>query len=462
MVNISTDDELDNDAIVQYTAPHLFNVPQDILPSDDGNFLLLVCTNKSRLDALLSALLDYSYWANVPHVYEHSFDVVNALANVYFIDGLDCTDMELCQLIADCITNNDGTQNAIADLFNSSSVFQNAVDQYLQENGYGSGDGNAASPATYLNNPLLADGSLITGCDNDSLFGAVTQLVDLMDTIITDAFEGFEAQTEGAERWATVLEAIPITNILAIDDLIQFADQLLENVAQSYAAEYTAQLRDDFRCDLFCLVKDTCELDFQTWADYFMNLLGQSIVDNAFSNAIAWFTGGNFSNEEIVYAAHAIVCQILAHGSKFFGIDPVWLGKAVTAAMNDPDSDWTIICDDCLPVVALPILDPAPAVGGGTGGTNLTDLGGGTWIATSTARASDAAVAIKADDDGLFRITSQSRSTGSGHYYGYERPDGSIQVGAGNPPLNTDFRSLIWTWGSGQVGATVTFNFVEA
>jgi len=247
-------------------------------------------------------------------------------------DLTECLTMT-CEDVADCIEND--------------VAVQNALQTYLESKGYGSAEGTPLSPSVYNSNEPLLDGSLIAGCDNNNLFGGVTQLVDLMNTMLEDFFEYVEGLTEGAERWGAVLEAIPITNILAIDDLIQFADQLIENIGQSYTAEYTATLRDEFRCDLFCLVKDTCELDFQAWADYFMDLLGQSITENAFDNTIAWFTGGNFSNEEIVYAGHAIICQVFAYGSKFFGFDMVWFGKVVTAAMNDPDSDWTILCDEC-------------------------------------------------------------------------------------------------------------------
>jgi hypothetical protein len=280
----------------------------------------------------------------------------------------ECSTMS-CEDVADCIESNAATQAAIQ--------------AFLESAGYGSGQGTPTTPSIYTGNQELLDGSQITGCDNDSLFGAVTQLVDLMNTMLTDFFEFVEGETEQVEKWAALLEAIPITNILAIDDLIQFADQLIENIAQSYAAEYTAQLRDEFRCDLFCLVKDTCELSFQAWADYFMGLLGEAIVDNAFSNTIAWFTGGNFSNEEIVYAGHALICQVFAYGSKWLDFDMAWFAKVVTASMNDPDSDWTILCTECaddewcysLDLTAFALYD----FSGSIGTQNMGTLNGSQW-----------------------------------------------------------------------------------
>lgn len=324
-------------------------VPDD--PSPTERIVRLICVPpdtlwQANIEGALSVLRQDYVWNN-----ENGTAVAAAETadDIYFnfigVTG-DCV-TELCSAVADCIENSPDVADALANVIVNNATVRNAIQQALANTGYGTGQGTPETPSVYNQDGKLLDGSLITGCDNDSLFGGITQLVDLMNTMITDIFEQIEASTEGAERWAGILEAIPITNVLAIDDLIQFADQLIENIGQSYAGEYTAQLRDEFRCDLFCLVKDTCELDFQAWADYFMGKLGEAIVENAFGNAISWFIGGNFSNEEIVYAAHALICQVFAYGSRWLGIDMVWFGKVVTAAMNDPDADWVVLCDDC-------------------------------------------------------------------------------------------------------------------
>lgn len=240
--------------------------------------------------------------------------------------------MEFCDLMADCIENNTGVQTAIRN--------------YLASQGYGSGQTPPPTTIIYTDDPPVLDGGEIVGCGNDNLFGGVTGLVDLMNSIIEDAFEAFELATTAGERLGAILEAIPFTNILALDDALQFADQLLEQIAQNYAGEYTQALRDEYRCDLFCLVKDTCELDFQVFADYFAQKVGFSINPNdAFEAGMQWFITGVFTSEAIVHAPHALLAQVIAYGGQFFSADPAWLFRATTALMNDPDSDWNVLCD---------------------------------------------------------------------------------------------------------------------
>lgn len=243
---------------------------------------------------------------------------------------LICPMNELCQAIADCIS--------------SSSATQLALDTFLKDGGYGSGGGDGTLPINYNDDPLLIDGSQIAGCDNDNLFGAITQTVDLFNQIIEDAFEAFEASTAPYERISAVLEAVPITNVLALDDLVQFVDQMLENLAQNYTGQYTAALRDEYRCDLFCLSKDTCSMRFSEMADYFLSRVGETFSQTDFADGVNWFIFGSFTGDAVVHAAHAILASVLAYGSKFFNLDNTWLSKAMTSFLNDPDPDWTTLC----------------------------------------------------------------------------------------------------------------------
>lgn len=239
--------------------------------------------------------------------------------------------VSICDQVADCITNDVNVQNALQN--------------FLTENGYGGGAGNPSSPQNYTDDITVIDGSTIEDCDNDNLFGAITQLVDLFNDVLTDAFEGFEAATGKTERVAAILEGIPGVGILPFDDILQFADQMLENLAQNYAAQYDAELRDEYRCDLFCAVKDTCELDFQVMADYFFSRAGATFDEVTFAEAVDWFVFGTFNGDLVVHAAHAILCQILAYGGDFFSLSMSWFTKAATSFLNDPDSDWQTLCE---------------------------------------------------------------------------------------------------------------------
>lgn len=316
-----------DELIDSYVAPHPFKVPQTVLP--DGAFLMMVCTNKARLDALLSALSDWSEQNQYPLVYDHSFDIINALANVYTFDGLECGQVDFCELIAQCITNGN---------------LDDVLNDWAQKNGYEqpSGDGNKASA-----NKLSAE--LVNNCNNNNLFAAVSQLVDFVHNGIVDVLERVESATGRGERISAILEAIPLTNLLAIDDVIQFGDQLIENFTQNYDAQYTQALRDEYRCDLFCLAQDDCTLTFQDMADYFAGRAAATFDAITVEEALDWFVFGTFNGALIVHGMHALFASVLTWGSEFVGVDIDYLARVVQAASNDTDPDWSILCDDCPP-----------------------------------------------------------------------------------------------------------------
>lgn len=238
-----------------------------------------------------------------------------------------------CEEIIDCIENDEDTRNALI--------------QFLTDNGYSKGGGTPENAGIYQENPLLIDGSTIEDCNNDNLFGAITQLVDFINRRIVDVFEIIEAETNIIERSQIALEAFPITDTLAADSAAAFADQLAEELAEGYDAAFTEELEDEYRCDLFCLVKDTCELDFQTMADYFNGRIGNTPPTVQFSEYIEWFITGSFVGTNIVDAAYSLVFSALAYASDAFGINIGALLNSVNSALNDPNSDWLTLCEDC-------------------------------------------------------------------------------------------------------------------
>ncbi|MCI0554988.1 MAG: hypothetical protein L0287_28910 [Anaerolineae bacterium] len=239
-----------------------------------------------------------------------------------------------CEEIAACIETDSGVQDALQ--------------QFISDNYYNSQQFTFGSPDWYSANETLLDGAAISGCDNDNLFGGITQMIDFINTRITDFMEQAELISNVAERVQLAIAGVPVVGALPVDEIVGFVDQVFEEIAENYAANFTADLRDQYRCDLFCLVKDTCELDFQTFADYFLGRVGTSIdTGETFGQAILWFTTGVFVGTGLVDAAFGLVCQALAYTSSVFGINIAGLALSLTAAMNDPDSDWMLLCEEC-------------------------------------------------------------------------------------------------------------------
>lgn len=314
---------------------------------------------------LFGATKDYFWRKQGSMTTEEAAELMAQALGLYDAEGTCCMS---CEEIVDCIENDPATSLALQ--------------QFLAQNGYGTGSGTPDTPTIYTQNPLMVDGASLPTCDNDMLFGAISQLVELMNSTLTDIFEQIEVQTNYIERTQLLLSGIPLVGLLPIDEFIDFADQVIGSLAENYAAQYNNTIRDEYRCDLFCLVKDTCELDFQTFADYFMSRVGQTITIENISAAIEWFVTGVWTGAQVVHAAHALICQFLAYGSQFFNLDMAWLGRAVTSALNDPDPDWLTLCTECggdFPQLVLGWCND-----GNTWG-NLVQENANTWLVTLSA-----------------------------------------------------------------------------
>ncbi len=245
---------------------------------------------------------------------------------------------DICDLVADCIANDASVQQAINNYAGANLS--------RMESGAASDATAVASSSPSYNTPLL------TGdCDDDVLFGQVTGIVDLANTLIMDLWARFELATTGLERSATFASAIPAIGLLPADEVIAFADNELQNLFQGYEGAYTAQLRDEYRCDLYCIALDNgCQLTVADAAEYFRKRAGADILDGlTFSEMFLYFFTGTFGGGLISHASHYLLFAVLAFSARFLNFDSFYYSTAVKAFANDPDPDWAIICDPCPP-----------------------------------------------------------------------------------------------------------------
>jgi len=341
-----------------------------------------------------------------------------------------------------------------------------ALQQWLNENGYANANesGTPRNAGVYQDNPLLIDGSTIEDCNNNNLFGAITQFVDFINRRIVDVFEIIETETNIIERSQIALEAFPITDTLAADSAAAFADQLIEEIAEGYDAAFTEELEDEYRCDLFCLVKDTCELSFQTFADYFNGRIGATPPSVQFSEYIEWFLTGDFVGTNIVDAAYSLVCSALSYHSSAFGIDIGALLTSINAALNDPNSDWVVLCDDCNPESNPEIgIDNSCGLFGAAFGS-LAAQGGITWQLTSELHVPSAThyVTLERADSGGFRISNGSLISGTNpNFFAWHiQGEGTCGSGFTSPDLNTTIFTF-YSWSSAIAGFVIQIDFED-
>lgn len=237
------------------------------------------------------------------------------------------TCMDLCQLILDCIEQEASLQQAIATYSLASPIPQNQPEQ------------QTGLDAELINNP--------PACDEDIVFGMTTGYTDLMNIISEDILEIAVAATSPAGRIGDIIEAIPVIGEAPLDDIFQFVESFMVDMNDAYAAAYTSQIRDDIRCDLFCLAIDDCNLTLEQARDYFFDKLAETISLNVWNGFLDDLIGISYSGISTVWAMHLLITQTIIFGGELIGYDTSRLIATIQSLFNDPDSDWVGLCDDC-------------------------------------------------------------------------------------------------------------------
>lgn len=264
--------------------------------------------------------------------------------------------MPLCDLIAQAILTCEDVQAALATVIATEPVIQDAIrdfvisDPAINQHVNGIAAAQVLSLENRLENLLKP-----AACDPGFVFNQTSVLVQLLHDLTEDVFEAIEVGTNALERGDILISAIPgIGGLLPFDEILQLGDQLAEEVADDYMGAYDEGLYDEIRCGLFCLVKDDCELSIDRAIDWYVAELGETIPDDpveAFQILLGYLIAGDFSTDAPVYAMHLFCLMAIRLSQNILGIDFGKLGLRITAAGDDSDEDWEILCTDCAPPV---------------------------------------------------------------------------------------------------------------
>jgi hypothetical protein len=232
-----------------------------------------------------------------------------------------------CDDVTDCIETNEGTQQAINNVYN----------QY--------GTGNPMPETTRTTNL----GGTIIDCNPDELWGAVSELIESMNRNNIDAQEAIEVISNIAERIALIFAAIPLAETLPVDEAIEFVQSTwTDGLFEIYIANDTDGYRDELKCDLFCLARDNgCVLTLNMLYDYYADRVGYVGLDD-FAALIAYVSTGVWVGTQVNDIFYLIQVAALRFGNQFFsitGLRPMEMYMALGA--NNPDPDWEILCTDC-------------------------------------------------------------------------------------------------------------------
>lgn len=215
--------------------------------------------------------------------------------------------MPICSLIIDCVNNDVDTQQAIVNMLANNATFNEYLDERIGS----------------LTSELIGTKLIAGDCDEPVLAGRIKAIVDGMNRGNTDWFERIEAGTNSEEKFVLAVGAIPGIETLPIDDVVDFAQDLLEDFAENYDAQVDAALLQEWYCGLYCKAQANadCSLTYGEIYEYFANRIGSGLTPfSALSDVVGFIVNGEFSGGTLVAdATMALQTGLMSTGGTFFG-----------------------------------------------------------------------------------------------------------------------------------------------
>lgn len=267
----------------------------------------------------------------------------------YFLQNVEFP-VTICAKIIDCITNDEDVRHALADWLATDPAATNVIQGIVNAGG-----------------PITGGGTVIlTADDDDALFGACTFLIDTMHDAIVDFNQLAEVGTNTRERANIILQAIPGFGD-AIAAIPEYVDEVFTDVIEVFEAQYTTTpktgSRDRLRCGVFCLARTNDRtLTWDLIETYFWNLVSfESTTLNLALDFVGFLVTGSWAGQDVVNISFAQMATAMSVGNKFGTQTFPNLQVVMKLGLNNPDSDWRTLCEDCPPTPRYPLITGIPA-----------------------------------------------------------------------------------------------------
>lgn len=238
---------------------------------------------------------------------------------------------DACQFIIDCLEN---PESGVADGFHDWLIDQLMNDKEVRSVTEGFGGDQTTPMDTYYD--YMAE-----ECDLDILFGFCRQLVQMMNTCVSDFYEILEAKTNLTEAVNLVASDVnPITISVAYIEFMQ------NSIVEAYKSNYTLELENQYACDLFCLAlqNENCTLSWQDVTEYFADQLATSTENQSLLDILVFLLAGSWSGSDWCDLSMLVFAFIMKIGAAWTGTTLPIIQVIVQSFFNDPDSDWQTLC----------------------------------------------------------------------------------------------------------------------
>lgn len=297
-------------------------------PSDCSWFVLqLSHDERLKLTSAMQAGLDQIYPDEYVDLFQLWLQATNYPNRFPPSNGGNCMPIDLCSLILECIETTPELQQAIGSYSLTSSIT----------------DTTPENPSNLATDILLGQGAV--SCDNDNLYGASLQLTQLLNTVSENLLDIFVNGFNNASNLATVIEAIPVVGELPFDDILDFLEKVAIQINTAYQSAYDTQLEEDISCLFFCETQANCELTFEQARDVIKAELATTVSVQDFASIINDMIANNWFGQQSVYVFFYFILETVILGGEILGLDVNRFAKTVATYFNDPNPDWSTLCD---------------------------------------------------------------------------------------------------------------------
>jgi len=244
--------------------------------------------------------------------------------------------MQFCQKVIDCLLNDDDVKQAIADDILADGPIREAVNEVAR-------NGSSLTTST-------TGTQIFSDCDKDVLFAGITSIVDTMNQNNKDFLEVMALAATQKERIANAISAIPVIGLLPIDEIVNYVAKMQAEILVNYDAEYTLDVRDEYRCGLFCIAigKDDCSINYDDIFGYIQTRLGAALDPLNLLASLAEYTIlGTWSGTSVVDIMMLNQIGIWKIAGKWLKSVIRTLETVAALGADTPDPDWNILCTDC-------------------------------------------------------------------------------------------------------------------
>ena len=243
---------------------------------------------------------------------------------------------QLCTTIADCIDN--------------SSDVSIAINQWLQNNGYGTGGSNPPQPLPpgVTGTTMLPPGY---SCTNDAAYGMSLAVVNAIHDATLEVLQLIEILTNPLELAATMADNIPGAAVLTAG--VELVAWIQDTAKENYDLSWSTVVRDELACLIWCDMLDGCELSFDTiWDIYVAETDAPTPPEDDLLSWLEWLVGLSFGTDTETVAIISLMGLIMMRwGGKFgqFTLGIRSLDMVIKLAEDETSNDWSIVCPSCGP-----------------------------------------------------------------------------------------------------------------